>query len=324
MEYQQIPGTDLRVSRICLGTMTFGDRMDNGAVREALALAADRGVNFIDTADIYPRVCPTAAEEILGGVLGPRRGELVLATKAGGPTGPGPEDRGLGRAHLTAAVEASLRRLRTECLDLYYAHFPDGDVPPEALIATMNDLIRAGKIRHYGVSNFAAWQVCELVLKAREMGLQPPVATENVYNLLTRGVESELLPLLGRYPMGLVAYNPLAGGLLTGKYRNGRPPEGRLTLDRGYAHRYLSRQNLEAADRIQELAEARGQTVLGLSLQWLCARPEVTSVILGFSSPSQLAENLDALERAPAAPLPETELLALWEDLTGRRFPAHA
>ena len=324
MDYTKIPGTDLTVSRACLGTMTFGDQMDETTARSAVALGVERGVNFVDTADIYPRVSPTATEEILGKVLKPWRQKIVLATKADGATGPGPDDRGLGRTHLLAAAEASLRRLQTDCIDLYYAHFPDKNVSPEALIEAMNDLIREGKIRYYGISNFSAWQICEMILKAREMGLQPPVATENVYNLLTRGIETELLPLLGKYPMGLTTYNPLAGGLLSGKYQAGRrPADGRLSLDKGYADRYLSDRNLEVVERIQALAEQRGQTVLGLSLQWLWAQPKVTSVILGFSRIGQLEQNLDLLENAPAVPLPEEELGNIWRDLTGNRFPTH-
>ena len=324
MDYTKIPGTDLTVSRACLGTMTFGDQMDEAAARSAVALGIERGVNFVDTADIYPRVSPTATEEILGNVLKPWRQKVVLATKAGGPTGPGLDDRGLGKTHLLAAAEASLQRLQTDCIDLYYAHFPDKNVPPEALIEVMNDLIREGKIRYYGISNFSAWQICEMILKAREMGLQPPVATENVYNLLTRGIETELLPLLGKYPMGLTTYNPLAGGLLSGKYQaDRRPPDSRFSLDKGYADRYLTDRNLEAVERIQTLAEQRGQTVLGLSLQWLWAQPGVTSVILGFSRLGQLEQNLDLLENAPVAPLPEEELSKIWRDLTGNRFPTH-
>lgn len=325
MDYKQIPGTDLTVSRVCLGTMTFGDQMDEAAARSAVALAVERGVNFIDTADIYPRVSPTATEHILGSVLKPWRQKLILASKAGGPTGPGPDDRGLGRKHLTAAVEDSLRRLDTDCLDLYYAHFPDKAVEPEKLIETMNQLIQAGKIRCYGISNFSAWQVCEMVLKAREMGLQPPVATENVYNLLTRGIETELLPLLKKYPMGLITYNPLAGGLLSGKYHAGEKlPGTRFALEKGYADRYWSQQNLEAVSRVEALAQQRGQTVLGLALQWLYEQPEVTSVILGFSRPSQLEQNLDTLAAAPSAPLPEEALREVWNTLTGHRFPSHA
>lgn len=324
MDYKKIPGTDLTVSRVCLGTMTFGDQMDEAAARSAVALGVERGVNFIDTADIYPRVSPTATEEILGNVLKPWRQKVMLATKAGGVTGPGPQDRGLGRTHLLAAADASLRRLQTDCIDLYYAHFPDKNVSPEELIESMNELIRQGKIRYYGISNFPAWQVCEMILKAREMGLQPPVAAENVYNLLTRGIETELLPMLDKYPMGLTTYNPLAGGLLSGKYQTGgKPADARFSLDKGYADRYLSQRNLEAVGRLQTLAEQRGQTVLGLALQWLWAQPKVTSVILGFSRPSQLEQNLDLLENAPAAPLPEEALGEIWRDLTGNRFPAH-
>ena len=324
MEYRTIPHTDLSVSRVCLGTMTFGDRLDEAGARQALALAVERGVNFIDTADIYPPGNSTASEQILGAVLRPFRGRLVLATKAGGPVGPGPEDQGLGEAHLTRAVENSLRRLGTDCIDLYYAHFPDKAVSPEELIAAMNALIRAGKIRHYGVSNFSAWQICELVLKAREMGLEPPVASESVYNLLTRGIEGELIPMLRKYPLALVTYNPLAGGLLSGKYRSGRMPAGaRLAEDKGYASRYLSDLNAQAVERLQALAQERGQDVLALSLQWLYAREAVTSVILGFSSPDQLRQNLDVLECSPQAPLPEEALDQVWQTLTGNRFSYH-
>ena len=270
MDYQRIPGTELDVSRVCIGTMTFGAQMEAAGAQSAVLCALERGVNFIDTADIYPPASATVAETILGSAIRGRRHQVILASKAGGPTGPAPDDRGLGKRHLTQAVDGSLRRLQTDYLDLYYAHFPDKNVTPEELIETMNSLIQAGKIRCYGISNFSAWQVCELVLKAREMGLQPPAATENVYNLLTRGIDSELLPLLRKYPMGLVTYNPLAGGMLSGKYRAGEmPADSRFAVDQGYAARYLSERNLHAVQVIDELARQRGQPVRGLSLQWL-------------------------------------------------------
>lgn len=325
MDYRQIPGTELSVSRVCLGTMTFGDQMDETAVKSALSYAVEHGVNFVDTADIYPRPHPTATESILGNTMKPWRQQLIVASKAGGMTGPGPDDRGLGRKHLIQAVEDSLTRLQTDYLDLYYAHFPDKAVTPEELISTMNELIKAGKIRYYGISNFSAWQVCEMVLKAHEMGLQPPVASENVYNLLTRGIESELLPLIRKYPMGLMTYNPLAGGLLSGKYQSGEKISNtRFSLEKGYADRYWSEQNLQAVTRIQELAQQRGQTVLALALQWLYSQPEVTSIILGFSRLSQLEQNLTTLEMIPEDPLPEAELLEVWKVLTGNRFPYHS
>ena len=324
MEYRTIPHTDLSVSRVCLGTMTFGTRLDTAGAREALAVAMERGVNFLDTANIYPPGRSTASEQMLGEIIKPMRQNLVLATKAGGAVGPGPADRGLGRAHLRQAVEDSLRRLQTDCIDLYYAHFPDPSVSPEELITAMNELIQAGKIRHYGVSNFPAWQICEMVLKAREMGLEPPVATESVYNLLTRGIEGELLPMLRKYPMALTVYNPLAGGLLSGKYLGGNRPAGaRLTEEKGYADRYLSDLNTQAVERIQAMAQAREQSVLALSLQWLQAQPDVTSIILGFSSTAQLQQNLDALEQKPQAPLPEDELLQVWQTITGNRYSYH-
>ena len=322
MEYKKLPGTELTVSRACLGTMTFGDRLDAAAAAEAVAFAVEQGINFVDTADIYPRFHTETAERILGEAMKPWRDKLVVATKAGGETGPGPDGRGLGKKHLTAALEGSLRRLQTDCIDLYYAHFPDRDVSPAELAETMNGFIRAGKIRHYGVSNFSAWQLCELVLTARSMGLEPPVATESVYNLVTRGVEGELLPFLEKYGMGLVVYNPLAGGLLTGKYLPGEAgnSQGRLSRDAEYGRRYGSAENRLAAERLGALAAGRGQTLLALALQWLCAREAVTSVILGFSSFGQLREDLEAINQTPPAPLPEAELQEIWEALSGGRF----
>ncbi len=324
MEYNVIPGTELNVSRVCVGTMTLADQVDEAAAGRALDIAFEKGVNFIDTADIYSMKTPTGSESMLGRLLETRRGRFLIATKAGGRTGPGPDDRGLGRAHLEKAVEASLRRLQADCIDLYYAHFPDPAVSPESLIESMNALIGSGKIRYYGVSNFSAWQLCELVLKAKEMGLQPPVATESVYNLLTRGVESELIPCLRKYPMGLAVYNPLAGGLLSGKYRSAETklPGTRFALEKGYAMRYWSEKNFEALAELERLAGEGGFTLLSLSLKWLLARAEVSSIILGFSRPEQLTQNIEAIESAPDA-LPEKELAELWRQLTGARFSYH-
>ena len=322
MQYKKLAGTELTVSRVCLGTMTFGKQMEEHAAAEAVAYAVEQGVNFIDTADVYPPGQNTSeTERILGRVLAPWREKLVLATKGGGRVWDGPDGQGLSRQHLTRAVEESLRRLRTDRVELYYAHFPDRDVTPEEFVETMNGLIRAGKIRYYGVSNFSAWQLCELVLTARAMGAAPPVVSQSVYNLLTRGIEGELLPCLEKFGLDLVVYNPLAGGMLTGKYRGGEKlPDTRFTLEEAYARRYWSDRNIQAVERIRALAEARGQSVLALSLQWLLARETVGAVILGFSRMEQLRENLAAVAQAPPAPLPEEELRAVWEDLTSSRF----
>jgi aryl-alcohol dehydrogenase (NADP+) len=324
MEYNRIPGTDLNVSRVCVGTMTLADQVDSAAAARALDIARERGVNFIDTADVYSRKTPTGSESMLGELLGAHREEFILATKAGGPVGPNPGDRGLSRAHLTEAVENSLRRLRTDRIDLYYAHHPDPSVAPEDFLETMNGLVDSGKIRYYGISNFSAWQLLELVLKAGEMGLRPPVATESVYNLLTRGIESELIPCLRKYPMGLVAYNPLAGGLLSGKYTSveEKLPGTRFALEKGYAMRYWSEQNFLALSRLEALAKEGGFTLLSLSLKWLLAREEVSSIILGFSRPEQLEQNIDAVE-TPGGELPEKELAELWRELSGARFNYH-
>ena len=323
MEYRTIPETDLNVSRICIGTMTFGDQTDQEAASAAIRAAHEAGVNFIDTANIYPRGKSGESERITGKAVAGARSEYVLATKAGGMMGPGPEDKGLKKAALLRAADESLVRLDTDCIDLYYAHFPDFEVEPEELIEGMNALIDAGKIRYWGVSNFSAWQIFELREKAKQMGLRPPVATESVYNLLTRGIEDEMIPYLRKYPMGLVAYNPLAGGLLSGKYRTmDLIPDTRFSLEKGYEMRYWSELNFAALSRIDALAKELGISVLALSLKWLLAQDTVTSIISGFSKPAQLAQNIE-VAFGDAVELPEKELAEIWRDLTGRRYSYH-
>lgn len=324
MKYRNLPGTGLCVSQICLGTMTFGDQLSEADAVEAVAYAKERGVNFFDTADIYFRGSAGTSETILGKAVKPFREEVILATKCGGPMSGEMNDRGLSRRHVIRAVEGSLRRLHTDYIDILYYHFPDPSVSLEDLIFTANDLIRSGKIRYYGVSNFSAWQTLELYLKAKEMHLVPPAVTESVYNLLTRGIEDEMLPMLRKHPMGLLVFNPLAGGLLTGKHRKNAPsPDSRFSREQGYVNRYFHDSNLDAVERLNKAAEASGYSMIEMSLKWLLAAGEVTSVIMGFSRMEQLRQNLDLVDAENGRPLPVEEIDAVWSALTGHRFSYH-
>ena len=324
MKYQTLPGTGLHVSRICLGTMTFGDQLSAADAVEAVGYAYDRGVNFFDTADIYFRGSAGTSETILGEAVRPFRDKIVLATKCGGPMSADRNGQGLSRRHVLHAVEESLKRLRTDYIDMLYYHFPDPSVSVEDMLLTANMLIQSGKIRYYGISNFSAWQTLELYLRAKEMRLVPPAATESVYNLLTRGVEEEMIPMLGKHPLGLVAFNPLAGGLLTGKHRKNAPsPDSRFSREQGYVNRYFNDNNLDAVERLNEIAAAAGYNMIEMSLKWLLHSETVTSVIVGFSRLEQLRQNLDFVERESAQPLPLEEIDGVWASLQGKRFSYH-
>ncbi len=324
MKYRLFPGTGLRVSEICLGTMTFGDQLAEKDAINAVRFAKDRGINFIDTADCYFRGSAGTSEIILGKAIQPIRDSIILATKCGGPMSPDVNGSGLSRCHVVSAVDASLKRMGTDYVDILYYHFPDWTVSVENLIITANDLIRAGKIRYYGISNFAAWQTLEVYLKAKEMHLVPPAMTESVYNLLTRGIEDEMIPMLKNHPMGLVAYNPLAGGLLTGKHRKNAPaPDSRFSREKGYANRYFHDNNLDAVEELNKIAEAFGYNMIEMSLKWLLASQNVTSVIVGFSRLEQLQQNLDWVERESEQPLPMEQIDAVWKTLNGNRYSYH-
>ena len=324
MEYRNLPGTGLHVSRICLGTMTFGDQLAAADAAEAVEYAYGRGINFFDTADIYFRGSPGTSETILGKAVHPFRDRVILATKCGGPMTADRNDQGLSRRHVIHAVEESLKRLDTDYIDILYYHFPDPATSVEDMLLTANMLIQSGKIRYYGISNFSAWQTLELYLQAKEMQLVPPAVSESVYNLLTRGLEEEMLPMLRKYPVGLVAFNPLAGGLLTGKHRKNAPsPDSRFSREKGYVSRYFSDSNLDAVERLNEIAAATGYNMIEMSLKWLLASETLTSVIVGFSRMEQLRQNLDLVERESAQPLPVEQIDAVWESLLGKRFSYH-
>ena len=323
MEYTCIKGTGLKVSRFCLGTMTFGDQTDEAEAARIIGHALDRGVNFFDTADGYTG---GVSEQILGKALEGRRDDAVIATKVSVPTGKLPNQSGQGRKHILQNLERSLRSLRTDYIDLYYLHHPDPDTPMEEAIETMTALVRSGKIRYYGLSNYSAWQCCSFIHKAREMHAIPPVVTESVYNLITRGIEDEMVPFLKEYRMGLTVFNPIAAGLLSGKHARGNLAEhSRLADNFGYNLRYVNDGNMDAMEQLSAIAADCGMSLLEFSLQWLLNRPAVDSVIVGASRYEHVVQNIAlAAETKPLAPEALARCDAVWDGLRGHFFSYHA
>jgi aryl-alcohol dehydrogenase-like predicted oxidoreductase len=315
MKMRRLGRTGLKVSELCLGTMTFGHQCDERTSFAILDRAADAGVTFLDTADAYP-VPPTPetagrTEEIIGKWLAGKRQRFVLATKCRIRVGHGANDEGLSRKHILEAVDDSLRRLKTDFIDLYQAHAPDPDTPAEETLRAFDDLVRSGKVRYVGCSNFPAWQVALSLGTSDRLGLARYDCVQPRYNLLHRDIEAELLPLCREQGLGVIAYNPLAGGFLTGKYRSLEqpPPNTRFTLGKTgelYRERYWHNAMLQAVDQLRSFFEPRGQSLVTVAIAWVLAQPGVTSAILGASKPEQLAASLAAAER----PLAEDERAA--------------
>jgi len=315
MDYVTLGRSGLKVSPLCMGTMTFGDQADEEESVRMVRRCLDEGINFFDTADMYN---DGASEEILGRALEGRREEVVVATKVFNPMGPGPNDRGLSRKRILRAMEQSLRRLGMDYVDLYQLHQPDYTTPLDETLAAMDQLVREGKTRYVGVSNYAAWQVCQALWLCDRRHWAPPISVQPMYNLLSRGIEQELLPFCREFGLGVMVYNPLAGGLLTGKHARGKPPakNTRFDLKAMYRERYWHDRLFDAAEALGRAAQEVGRSLVALSLQWLLAQPDVTCVILGASTMAQLEENLAACRD----PLPEGAAEAcdrVWQDLRG-------
>jgi aryl-alcohol dehydrogenase-like predicted oxidoreductase len=295
--------TGLKVSEICLGTMTFGHQCDERTSFAILDKAADSGVNFIDTADVYP-VPPSPetagrTEEIVGNWLHGKRERFVVATKCRMQVGHGPNDVGLSRKHILRAVEDSLRRLRTDVIDLYQSHSPDPDTPLDETLRAFDDLVHQGKVRYLGCSNYPAWQVALSLGICARLGLARLDCVQPRYNLLYREIEAELLPLCRDQGVGVIAYNPLAGGFLTGKYQSlGPPPPGtRFSLGKTgdlYRERYWQQAQLDAVGQLQKFLQPRGKSLIQIAVAWVLAQPGVTSAIVGASKPEQLDDSLGA------------------------------
>ncbi|MBV9440065.1 MAG: aldo/keto reductase [Candidatus Eremiobacteraeota bacterium] len=297
--------TGLKVSEICLGTMTFGLQTDRDDAFAIMDVAEEHGIDFVDVADAYPvgGSLETAGrtEEIVGNWLSGKRDRFVLATKVFNPMGPGPNDRGLSRRHVLTACDASLRRLKTDYIDLYYTHRWDAETPIEETLRALDDLQRVGKIRYAGCSNVAAYQLVDALWSAQRLGTLRFDAVQPRYNLLYRAIEAELLPAAAAHGVAAVAFNPLAAGLLTGKYRRGEAPrEGtRFTLGSAaslYQARYWQEEQLDVVERLAADVGSRGKSLTHVALRWVLEQPGVTAAILGASRASQLRDSLRALE----------------------------
>ncbi|HET9949735.1 MAG TPA: aldo/keto reductase [Longimicrobiales bacterium] len=300
MKYRLLGDTGVFVSELCLGAMTFGaghpvwDRIAGLGQAEVDALvgrALDAGINFVDTADVYSA---GQSEELLGKALRGRRHELVLATKVRGRTGMGANDVGLSRLHIVQAVEASLRRLGTDWIDLYQIHRDDPLTSLEETLAALDDLVRQGKVRYVGCSNLPAWRLMKALGISRERGLARFVSTQSYYSLVGREIERDIIPLVEEERLGLLAWSPLAGGFLSGKFTREATGEGRraafdfppVDRERGY----------DVVDALARIAGERGATVAQVALAWVLANPAVTSVIIGARNMKQLEDNLGAVD----------------------------
>jgi aryl-alcohol dehydrogenase-like predicted oxidoreductase len=305
VEHTRLGQTGLQVSRLCLGTMTFGLQCDEPTSVAILDRAADGGIDFLDSSDAYPLGGDLSTrgvtEEILGRWLRGRRDRFIVATKCFAPTGPAPFDGGNSRKHIMSAVEASLRRLQTDYIDLYQLHGYDEQTPIDETLGALDDLVHQGKVRYVGCSNFLTYQLVRAVGRTQTLGLARLDSVQPRYNLLFRQIEREMLPYCGEEGIGVIPYNPIAGGLLSGKHvRSAPPPEGsRFTLGtaaQNYQDRYWHEREFDTVEVLGQLAGQAGVSLVTLAVAWVLANPAVTAPIIGASRPEQLADSLAALE----------------------------
>jgi len=300
MRIRKLGRTGLKVSNLCLGAMTFGNQQwgsDESTSKVIVDRFLEAGGDFIDTADIYST---GVSEEITGRAIRDKRQSLVLATKVAGPMGGGPNDLGLSRKHILDAVEASLRRLGTDYIDLYQVHAYDPTTPLDETLRALDDCVRSGKVRYTGCSNYSAWQLMKANALARELGTARFDCLQPQYSLVCRSIEREHLPLCIEEGIGVIPWSPLAGGLLTGKMGRGQaPPEGtRASVDTMNQERFSSEKNLEIAEVVAQVARAMGKTSSQVALAWVMRQPGITSPIFGARTLDQLEDNLGAAELA--------------------------
>jgi len=294
VEYRNLGESGLKISLAGLGCNNFGMRCDAEQTRAVVHRALDEGVTFFDTADIYGN--RGGSEEMLGKALGPRRAEVIVASKFGMPMGDGPYKRGASRRYVMAAAEASLKRLGTDYIDVYQLHQPDPETPQDETLTALDDLVRAGKVRYLGNSNFTGWQIADADWISRTRAIARYVSAQNQYNLLDRRIERDLLPACKKFGLGMLPYFPLASGFLTGKYRRGSdlPPGTRLALMQPMAKQVMTEQNFATLEKLEEFARGRGHTIVELATSWLACQPVVSSVISGATRPDQVTENVKA------------------------------
>jgi aryl-alcohol dehydrogenase-like predicted oxidoreductase len=310
MEQRALGTSGLTVSAVGLGSNNFGGRIDRAATRRVVHAALDAGITLIDTADLYSE---GGSEECLGEVLGQRRKDVVLATKFGMALDGG--RAGASRAYVMRAVEASLRRLRTDWIDLYQLHRPDPATPIEETLSALDDLMRQGKVRAVGCSNFSARQLAEAQEAAARQGHTAFTSSQEEYSLLAREIEREMLPAMEAQDVVLLPYFPLASGLLTGKYRRDAMPAGaRLTASARHAGRFVNARNFAIVEKLEQFCARKGRTMLELAFAWLLAKPVVASVIAGASTPEQVAANVRAVGwTLTAAELAEVDRITIPE-----------
>jgi aryl-alcohol dehydrogenase-like predicted oxidoreductase len=305
MELVNLGRSGLKVSRACLGAMMFGTGpdapCDEPEARRIIDAFLDAGNNFIDTANIYTG---GQSEEVVGRAIRERRDRVVLATKGRGPIGPAPNDQGLSRGYLTRALDASLRRLGTDYVDLYQCHFPDPDTPIEETMATLDDFVRAGKVRYIGCSNFGGSQIVDAQWAAARAASTPFVSLQPQYSLVSRQIEGDVLPACQRHGLGTMVYSPLGGGVLTGKYRQGQPPppDSRAARSRPNFRgvnpwaSMLGERNLRIADEVGKVAAELGTTPTAVAIAWVLGRRGVTSVIIGPRTFEQYEQNMEGFD----------------------------
>ncbi|HUA32041.1 MAG TPA: aldo/keto reductase [Candidatus Binataceae bacterium] len=299
MEYKRLGATGLKVSELCLGCMTFGRETDEATAANILDKFIDAGGNFLDTANVY---AAGASEEILGRILGPRRSSLVVATKVrfnanvfiGKPVGP--NEIGLSRGHIMAEVERSLKRLQTDYIDLYQVHSWDFETPIEETMRALDDLVRHGKVRYIGCSNFAAWQLMKSLWVSDKHGLARFDSLQPQYSLISREIERELLPLCRSEGIGVIPWSPLGGGFLTGKYKSGqKPPEDSRLAKMDLWGRLADQRNYTTLEAVEQIARERGRAVSQIALAWVMQQPTVSSTIYGARTTEQNDQNLGVL-----------------------------
>ena len=297
MLYRTLGSSGLNVSTLCLGTMMFGDRTELPEARNIVAAACASGVNFIDTADVYTK---GASETMVGETIRDTRAHWVLASKVGNPMSKAPNDAGYSRTWIMRAIDASLKRLQTDYLDLYYMHYDIPEFALEQSLRVMGDLITAGKIRHFGVSNFRGWRIAEVVRVCDQLGVPRPVVCQPYYNALNRGPEVEILPACAHYGLGVVPYSPIARGVLTGKYPPGQKPAEDTRAGRGdrrMMETEFREESLVLAQKVVQQAKARGMTPAQFAYHWVLRNKVVTSVIAGPRTLAQWQEYVDGIDR---------------------------
>jgi aryl-alcohol dehydrogenase (NADP+) len=305
MDHVRLGQTGLQVSKLCLGTMTFGLQCDESTSEAILDHAAEGGIDFIDTSDVYPLggdlTTQGHTEDILGRWLTGKRDRFVVATKCFGRTGPAPFDGGNSRKHIFDAIEASLRRLQTDYIDLYQLHGFDRDTPIDETLGALDDLVRQGKVRYIGCSNFLTYQLVRAIGRSEALRLARFDSVQPRYNLLFRQIEREMLPFCAEEGVGVISYNPIAGGLLSGKYdRQAPPPDGsRFTLGHAgpmYQNRYWHDREFDTVEQLISLANEAGVSLVTLSVAWVLANGAITAPIIGASRPDQLDSSLEATQ----------------------------